>query len=294
MLTKAMAFWRQEKPFHPPSPADEEVPSIVRGSWDKCAACGNLVPASEAVQNLRVCHQCHHHHPLPTAERIAAMLDKDSWKECDLDLKSGDPLHFHDVVSYRHRLEKAQKLLGTRDGFAAGMGQMGGQVVSVGFFVFEFMGGSMGSLVGEKVCRVFERAVERQVPAVIFSASGGARMQEGPLSLMQLVRTTAARKRLRAARLPYISVCLHPTTGGVAASFAMLGDVILTEPGALIGFAGPRVIRQTIGHDLPAGFQSAEFLLEHGMVDRIIHRHELREMIIRLLRMLYSSRKSSS
>ena len=284
-----MAWWRRKKePIERTSVEQKQSPKV--GLWSKCDACGEITFTDELIANLRVCPVCGHHHAMPTKERIAAMLDPGSWQELDTELRSGDPLGFRDSVPYRERVQKAVKGAGPGDAFASGLGAIDGVAASVGFFVFEFMGGSMGSVVGEKVTRVFERAVERRLPAVIFSASGGARMQEGILSLMQLAKTVAARGRLRDAGLPFISVCLHPTTGGVAASFAMLGDVILAEPKALVGFAGPRVIQQTIGQELPQGFQRAEFLIEHGMLDRIVGRLEMREHIGLLLRLLRPER----
>ncbi|MEZ4450034.1 MAG: acetyl-CoA carboxylase, carboxyltransferase subunit beta [Nannocystaceae bacterium] len=285
-----MAWWRRKKEPLERSTAEQKV-SLPKGLWSKCDACGEITYTDELVQNLRVCPLCGHHHAMPTSERIAAMLDPGSWEELDLELRSGDPLSFRDQAPYRDRIVKAMRNAGPGDAFASGLGAFDGVPASVGFFVFEFMGGSMGSVVGEKVARVFERAVQRGLPAVIFSASGGARMQEGILSLMQMAKTVAARGRLRDAGLPYLSVCLHPTTGGVAASFAMLGDVIVAEPRALVGFAGPRVIQQTIGQELPAGFQRAEFLLEHGMLDRIVGRLELREHLGVLLRLLTEGRR---
>ena len=278
-----MAWWRRKK--QAVGPSDGKV-SVPRGLWTKCDGCGEITFTAELVQNLRVCPVCGQHHVLPTRERIAAMLDPDTWEPMDHELRSGDPLHFHDQAPYKDRIAKAEHTVGPGDAFTAGLGSIAGVPVSVGFFVFEFMGGSMGSVVGEKVTRVFERARERKIPAVVFSASGGARMQEGILSLMQMAKTSAARGRLREAGVPYISVCLHPTTGGVAASFAMLGDITIAEPRALVGFAGPRVVQQTIGQELPAGFQRAEFLLEHGMIDRIVSRLEMREQLGLMLRLL--------
>src|SRR5690606_27365495 len=230
-----MGGWRRKKQALEQTSESHKV-SVPRGLWTKCDACGEITYTAEFVQNLRVCPVCGHHHVMPTRERIAAMLDPDSWPPLDLDLRSGDPLGFHDQAAYRDRVAKADRTAGACDAFTAGFGAIDGLDVSAGFFVFEYMGGSMGSVVGEKVTRVFERATERKIPAVIFSASGGARMQEGILSLMQMAKTSAARGRLRAAGIPYISVCLHPTTGGVAASFAMLGDIIVAEPRALVGF----------------------------------------------------------
>jgi acetyl-CoA carboxylase carboxyl transferase subunit beta len=254
--------------------------------WSKCESCGEITYTDELVQNLRVCPVCGHHATMPTAERIASMLDPGTWQEHDTELRSGDPLGFFDSAHYKDRIVKAVKQSGSTEAFRSGIAEIEGVPVSVGFFAFEFMGGSMGSVVGEKVTRVFERATDLGRPAIVFSASGGARMQEGVLSLMQMAKTSAARARLRSAKLPYVSVVLHPTTGGVAASFAMLGDIILAEPRSLVGFAGPRVIQQTIGQELPKGFQRAEFLLEHGMIDRIVSRLEMRESIGSLLRLL--------
>jgi acetyl-CoA carboxylase carboxyl transferase subunit beta len=280
-----MAWWSRKKEPLEKQSAEGKV-SVPKGLWSKCEGCGEITYTDELIENLRVCPVCGHHAPMPTQERIRAMLDEGSFVEMDASLTSGDPLGFVDQSPYRDRLVKAVRQSGATEAFIDGMGSIGGVEVSVGFFAFEFMGGSMGSVVGEKVARVFEHALERHVPAVVFSASGGARMQEGVLSLMQMAKTSATRARLRRAGLPYISVVLHPTTGGVAASFAMLGDLIIAEPRALVGFAGPRVIQQTIGQELPKGFQRAEFLLEHGMVDRIVPRLELREQLGSMLRLL--------
>ncbi len=280
-----MAWWRRKKdPLERPQPGGKV--SVPVGLWTKCESCGEITYTDELIQNLRVCPVCGHHHIMPTEERITSIVDEGSWTELDLEIGPGDPLGFVDEKSYRKRIDAAVAKVGRTDAFVSGMGQIDGLDASLGFFAFEFMGGSMGSVVGEKVTRVFERALERRTPALVFSASGGARMQEGILSLMQMAKTSAARARLREAGLPYISILLHPTTGGVAASFAFLGDLILAEPKALIGFAGPRVIQQTIGQELPEGFQRSEFLLEHGMIDRIVSRLELREQLAALLRLL--------
>lgn len=283
-----MAWWRR-KHESVEKPMGEDKVSVPAGLWSKCLECGEITYTEELIENLRVCPECGFHQPMPTHERIAAMLDPGSWEEHDHDLVSVDPLGFVDQKPYRARLDAAVRKTSRPDAFVSGSGQMGKIPVSVGFFAFEFMGGSMGSVVGERCTRVFERALERRCPAVVFSASGGARMQEGILSLMQMAKTSAARARLREAGLPYISVLLHPTTGGVAASFAFLGDIIIAEPKALIGFAGPRVIQQTIGQELPEGFQRSEFLIEHGMVDRIVSRLELRDELARMLRLLGSA-----
>lgn len=215
---------------------------------------------------------------------MALVMDEGSFVEADVHLRSNDPLGFRvDRKRYRDQVQSATKKSGSPSAYRYGAATISGYPVAIGFFIFEFMGGSMGSVVGEKITRQFERALETGNPAIVFSASGGARMQEGVLSLMQMAKTSAARSRLREARIPYISVLLDPTTGGVAASMAMLGDMIITEPNALIGFAGPRVIEQTIRQQLPPGFQRSEFLLEHGMVDMIVQRDEMKNRLTRIL-----------
>ena len=264
----------------------EEKRSVPVGVFTKCPGCRAALLTADLEKNDNVCPQCDHHFPLPAARRLELVLDPGSFDEADASIESLDPLGFRDSKRYSERLRSAKRSAGAADAVRAGGGRIDGQPVEVGVFVFEFMGGSMGSVVGEKVTRVFERALERRVPAIVFSASGGARMQEGVLSLMQMAKTSAALGRLREAGLPYLSVLLHPTTGGVAASFAMLGDVILAEPKALIGFAGARVIQNTIRQRLPPGFQRAEFLLEHGFLDYIAHRREMRDTLARLCRML--------
>jgi acetyl-CoA carboxylase carboxyl transferase subunit beta len=222
---------------------------------------------------------------MPTEARIQLICDGGAWHEHDRDLESGDPLGFRvDGKRYADQVKGTTRKVGVGDAYRAGTASLGGIEVEVGFFVFEFMGGSMGSVVGEKIARQFERAVAARRPAVLFTASGGARMQEGVLSLMQMAKTSASRSKLREAHVPYIAVLLHPTTGGVAASVAMLGDVILAEPDALIGFAGPRVIEQTIRQQLPPGFQRSEFLLDHGMIDIVVSRKDLKATLERTLR----------
>ena len=265
---------------------ERERPSRMRGLWAKCEQCSEIIYREEIEKNLNVCPHCGHHMPWPARARLQATLDPDSFEEFDKNLEPQDPLGFVDSKKYRERLKATRKSLGENDAFVSGVGRIDGRRISVGCFLFEFMGGSMGSVVGEKVARVFERAVELECPAVIFSASGGARMQEGIYSLMQMAKTSAALARFRDIRKPYISVLLHPTTGGVAASFSWLGDVVLAEPKALIGFAGPRVIEQTIRQKLPEGFQRSEFLLEHGMLDAIVHRKDLRARLGQLLGLL--------
>jgi acetyl-CoA carboxylase carboxyl transferase subunit beta len=280
------AWWSKTKDKKKPDEAVKTKRSVPGGLFQKCEDCGATVETDRVKAARWTCPQCGFHFVLPTEDRIKLVVDEGSFVEEDLRIQPEDPLKFSDSKRYSDRLRSAQKQVGTADAFREGLATIDGRTVSIGFFVFEFMGGSMGSVVGEKITRLFERALAERCPAVIFNASGGARMQEGILSLMQMAKTTAALARLKEAGLPYISVLLHPTTGGVAASFAMLGDVILAEPKALIGFAGPRVIEQTIRQKLPEGFQRSEFLLEHGMVDVIVKRHELKATLGRLVELL--------
>jgi acetyl-CoA carboxylase carboxyl transferase subunit beta len=281
-----MGAWFSKKPKilqTDPNEADLKPASRMEGLWVKCDACGEILYRADLEKQLNVCPACAHHMAFPARARLQALLDPGSFEEHDEDLEPLDPLGFSDSKKYRDRLKATRKNLGEYDAFVGGMGRLDGETVSVGCFVFEFMGGSMGSVVGEKVTRVFERAYEHKCPAIVFHASGGARMQEGIFSLMQMAKTSAAISRFREVKKPYISVMLHPTTGGVAASFAWLGDVILAEPKALIGFAGPRVIESTIRQKLPEGFQRSEFLLEHGMIDAIVSRKDLRPKLSQLI-----------
>jgi acetyl-CoA carboxylase carboxyl transferase subunit beta len=264
----------------PPEPAKGE------GIWEKCDGCGEVIYKADWEANWNVCPKCGHHDMLPVRRRFDMLLDPGTFEELDTELTPQDPLGFVDAKKYRDRLKSTFKNTGMRDAFISGVGAIGGKPVSIGSFAFEFMGGSMGSVVGEKVARVIDRAFERRIACIVFSSTGGARMQEGIFSLMQMAKTSAALNRFRAVRKPYISVMLHPTTGGVAASFAWLGDVVIAEPKALIGFAGPRVIEQTIREKLPPGFQRSEFLLEHGMIDAIVPRLEMRERLAQLLGLL--------
>jgi len=274
-----MAWWSRTQGL-----AEQPKKSVPKGIWTKCERCSATLYEADLDANLKVCSQCDHHFRMPTEARIEMICDA-PWQEHDRSLESGDPLGFRvDGKRYADQIKGTPRKVGAGDAYRAGTATIGGIPVEVGFFVFEFMGGSMGSVVGEKIARQFERAVANRRPAVLFTASGGARMQEGVLSLMQMAKTSAARSRLREARVPYIAVLLHPTTGGVAASVAMLGDLILAEPDALIGFAGPRVIEQTIRQQLPPGFQRSEFLLEHGMVDMVVPRKDLKATLERTLR----------
>jgi acetyl-CoA carboxylase carboxyl transferase subunit beta len=274
-----MAWWSRKKGLKA-----EQKKSVPKGLWVKCESCSQLLFEGELEENFQVCPKCGFHMRMPTAARMALVLDEDTFVESDAGLESSDPLDFRiDGVRYRDSLKASAKKAGPADAYVSGTATIKGHPVEVGFFAFEFMGGSMGSVVGEKIARQFERSFESRRPSIVFSASGGARMQEGVLSLMQMAKTSAARSRLRESSIPYISVLLHPTTGGVAASFAMLGDVIIAEPNALIGFAGPRVIEQTIRQQLPEGFQRSEFLLDHGMLDQIVERKNLKSTLGRML-----------
>ncbi len=250
------------------------------GLWQKCPRCGKLIYRKELERNLKVCPKCAYHHRLSAEERLAVTLDEDSFEEFDGGVASTDPLEF---AAYPDKLADAQRKTGLMEAILTGEGVIDGRRAVVGALDFYFMGGSMGSAVGEKFTRAAERARERRLPLVMFSASGGARMQEGVLSLMQLAKTSAAVGRLHEAGLPYLSVMCDPTTGGVTASFAFLGDLIMAEPGALIGFAGRRVIEQTIRRKLPDDFQTAEFCLQRGLIDMVVPRADLRPLLGRLL-----------
>ena len=268
---------------NPPTVEAAEKKTLGRGVFRRCDNCGETLKAREFTDNLEVCPACGHHFRLSAEGWVEILLDPGSFEEHDATLASADPLGFVDSKPYPERVRASRRKSGVDDAFLAGSGRLLGRPVQLGVFIYRFMGGSMGSVVGEKITRMFERATERGEPAILLSASGGARMQEGALALMQMAKSVAALGRLRRAGLPFVSVLLNPTTGGVAASFAFLGDVNLAEPRALIGFAGPRVIEQTIRQKLPEGFQRAEFLLEHGMIDRIAPRPEMRATIARAL-----------
>jgi acetyl-CoA carboxylase carboxyl transferase subunit beta len=260
-----------------------EKRTIGKGVFRKCEGCDQTVTAEQMVANFEVCPLCSHHHKLGADRWRDLLLDDGKLDEWDAHLEPTDPLTFTDGKSYPERVAAAQKSSKAKEAIEIGRAAIEGHLVAYGAFLFAFMGGSMGSVVGEKVTRLFERAVDQRLPVVLLHASGGARMQEGILSLMQMAKGVAARERLRDARLPFISVLLHPTTGGVAASFALLGDVNMAEPKALIGFAGPRVIESTIRQTLPEGFQRSEFLLAHGMVDCIESRLGMRATLGRLV-----------
>ncbi|MBI3753559.1 MAG: acetyl-CoA carboxylase carboxyltransferase subunit beta [Deltaproteobacteria bacterium] len=259
---------------------------VPRGLWIKCESCGEIIYKKEIEKNLDVCPKCNYHFRISSQKRLAITFDEGSFIEFDAGLEPVDALDFKDAKRYRDRLRTAQKALPRKDALVCGQGLINGQKAMAAIFEFEFMGGSMGSVVGEKIARLIEKAMDNGCGVVILSSSGGARMQEGIFSLMQMAKTCAALGRFRKAGLPYISVLLDPTMGGVTASFAMLGDIIIAEPKALIGFAGPRVIEQTIRQKLPEGFQRAEYLLEHGVIDMIVERKNMKDTLGKLLKML--------
>ena len=260
--------------------------NVPEGLWEKCEKCGAVLYGPELERNLEVCPKCSHHRPIGARSRLVSFLDPGSTTEIAAELAPTDPLKFRDSKKYVDRIKASQKAVGEKDAMVVMRGSLKGQGVVAAAFEFRYMGGSMGSVVGEKFARAAELALADKVPLVCFTASGGARMQEGLFSLMQMAKTSAALARLRAAGVPYIVVLTHPTTGGVSASLAMLGDINVAEPYALIGFAGPRVIEQTVRETLPEGFQRSEFLVEHGAVDMIVDRRELRDKIAALLALL--------
>ncbi len=259
---------------------------VPEGLWEKCDGCGAVLYGPELENNLMVCPKCSHHHGIRARKRLAALFDPGSMIELHAELEPVDVLKFKDTKKYKDRIVASQKQTGEKDALIAMRGRVKGNALAACAFEFSFMGGSMGSVVGEKFTRTAELALAERMPMVCFSATGGARMQEGLFSLMQMAKTSAALARLRAASLPFISVLTHPTTGGVSASFAMLGDVNIGEPKALIGFAGPRVIEQTVRETLPEGFQRSEFLLEHGAIDMIVDRREMRDRLADLFALM--------
>ncbi|HAR62518.1 MAG: acetyl-CoA carboxylase carboxyl transferase subunit beta [Candidatus Margulisiibacteriota bacterium] len=262
---------------------EREKLDIPGDLWIKCFKCGEVLFNKSLDENSKVCPSCNHHFRLSCAERLEITIDEGTFKEINRNLTPIDFLKFTDSKKYEDRIELARKRSGINDALISGTARINGIEAVLCIMDFSFMGGSMGSVVGEKIARAAEEAIKRKLPLIIMSSSGGARMQEGILSLMQMAKTSAAIKKLSEKKLMYISVLLDPTTGGTTASFAMLGDVNISEPGALIGFAGPRVIEQTIRQKLPKGFQRAEYLLEHGMVDIVVHRKEMKETLAKLL-----------
>lgn len=278
-----MSWFRRKDPKIVEQPNDEERKVKTEGIFVKCPECEEPLYKAELKESLQVCSNCDYHFRFSARERLGTLFDDGAYEKLDEEITSADPLEFVDSKPYKDRIEEAKRKSGLPEAIVSGTGKVGGHLVYAGAMDMSFIGGSMGSAVGEKITRLIERALENRGAVIIFAASGGARMQEGTISLMQMAKISAALARLHDARLPYISVLTDPTTGGVTASFAMLGDVNIAEPKALIGFAGPRVIEQTIRQKLPKGFQRSEFLLEHGMLDMVVDRREMRSTLIRLL-----------
>ena len=278
-----MAFFKKDNPAEEPADAKK---IRTEGLWIKCDGCKQIIWKKDLDTNLQVCPKCGHHFKIDAATRLAQLLDDGQWTERDSALASSDPLQFVDQKPYAERLETTRAATGLNDAVITAEGKLDGRGVIVCSMEYRFIGGSMGAVVGEKITRAIERAIETRQPLVIVSASGGARMMEGAVSLMQMAKISCALARLDEARVPFISVLTDPTTGGVTASFAMLGDLNIGEPNALIGFAGPRVIEQTVREKLPEGFQRAEFLLEKGAIDLIVDRRSLRDQIASLVTLL--------
>jgi acetyl-CoA carboxylase carboxyl transferase subunit beta len=275
-----MAWFRRQSSTLAPKPAESRVPE---GVWVKCGSCKEILYRRDVLKNLSVCPRCAFHFRIGARERLDMLFDG-AWEEFDAGLVSSDPLGFQDKRPYADRLRAGKAKTNAYDALVSSIGEMGGRRAIIGAMEYAFIGGSMGVVVGEKVTRCIERALEETLPLVIISCSGGARMMEGTLSLMQMAKISAALARLHDARLPFVSLLTDPTTGGVTASYAMLGDLNIAEPGALIGFAGPRVIEQTIRQKLPEGFQRSEFLVEHGMLDMVVDRREMKDTLVRCLR----------
>jgi acetyl-CoA carboxylase carboxyl transferase subunit beta len=275
-----MSWFRRE-----PTPlvAGEQESRVPEGLWIKCGSCKEIIYRKEVVKNQHVCPKCSFHFRISARQRLTLLFDE-AWVEFDQDLQSSDPLQFVDTKSYAARLKDGLARTGARDALISAVGKAGGIPTIIAAMEYAFIGGSMGVVVGEKVARAVEKAVHERLPLIIISCSGGARMMEGALSLMQMAKISAALAHLDEAGIPFVSVLTDPTTGGVTASYAMLGDLIIAEPGALIGFAGPRVIEQTIRQKLPPGFQRSEFLLKHGMVDMVVDRRDLKATLVRSLR----------
>ncbi len=275
-----MAWFKRTKSNIESSTQKKEIPD---GMWTKCEKCNEIIHKKQLEQHAYTCPKCNYHFRIGSAEYIQILLDEKSFREMDKKMMSADPLNFVDTKEYKKRIKDVIKQTGLYDAVRTGTGKINGHNVVIAIMDFAFIGGSMGSVVGEKIARAIHKSIKTKYPLIIISRSGGARMMEGALSLMQLAKTCGMLTRLSEAKVPYISVLTDPTTGGTTASYGMLGDINIAEPGALIGFAGPRVIRQATGKDLPPGFQTAEFLLEKGFIDLICHRKELREKLTQLI-----------
>jgi len=287
-----LAWFKKEKT--PKQPLEEKTVRIPGGLWVKCDYCKEIIYKKEVIRNAQVCPKCNYHFRIGAKERLTSLFDNGLYEEVDRSIQPTDPLGFKDTKAYKDRLKAYQEATGVKDAVITGVGRVGGIPTVIAAMEYSFMGGSMGSVVGEKIARAAERALEESKALIVVSASGGARMQEGALSLMQMAKISSVLKRLDEAGLPYISILTDPTTGGVTASFAMLGDLNIAEPRALIGFAGPRVIEQTIREKLPEGFQRAEFLLEKGMLDIVVDRVNLTDTVARSLQMLMGERREES
>jgi acetyl-CoA carboxylase carboxyl transferase subunit beta len=278
-----MAWFKRSKENISPDSQKKDLPD---GLWEKCPGCGEIIHKKQLESNLWTCLKCGYHFRIGSKEYIEILIDKGSFKEIDKKMRSADPLEFEDTKKYTDRIQETIKKLGLNDAVKTGTGKINSMDVAFACMDFKFIGGSMGSVVGEKIARLIDRAYKNKIPLIIVSTSGGARMMEGAFSLMQMAKTSARLARLAEAKIPFISVMVDPTTGGTTASYAMLGDVHIAEPQALIGFAGPRVIKQTIGKDLPKGFQRSEFLLEQGFIDIVSPRKDLKNNIYTVLSLM--------
>ncbi len=278
-----MPWFRRSKEKISPDSQKKDLPD---GLWEKCPGCGEIIHTRQLESDLWTCLKCDYHFRIGSDEYIQLLLDEGSFKEMHKKMRSADPLKFVDTKKYKDRISTTVKKIGLNDAIKIGTGKLNGKTVAFGCMDFKFIGGSMGSVVGEKVARIIDKAYKDKIPLIIISQSGGARMMEGAYSLMQLAKTSARLTRLADAKVPYISILTDPTTGGTTASYAMLGDINIAEPKALIGFAGPRVIKETIGKDLPKGFQRSEFLVNKGFIDKVVPRTELKEKIAKLIDLL--------
>lgn len=279
-------FKRKDKKVVTETKDKKEIPE---GLWYKCPKCKVVTSTDEHQENLCVCHNCNHHERVNSKEYFALLFDEGKYTELDAKMTSGDPLKFEDTKKYTDRLEATKKKTGINDAVTTGYGKLNGMDISIACMNFNFIGGSMGSVVGEKIARAIKHSIDKEIPFMMISKSGGARMMEAAFSLMQMAKTSARLSQLSEKGIPYISMLTDPTTGGITASFAMLGDINIAEPGALIGFAGPRVVKETIGKDLPEGFQTSEFVQEHGFLDFIVERKDLKEKVAQFMRMTYYS-----
>lgn len=277
-------FKRKDKKVVTETKDKKEIPE---GLWYKCPKCKVVVSSADHQENLWVCHNCNHHERVNSNEYFSILFDNNKFVELDANMSSGDPLKFEDTKKYTDRLKATTKKTGIKDAVTTAYGKLNGMDITIACMNFNFIGGSMGSVVGEKIARAIKHSIDNEIPFMMISKSGGARMMEAAFSLMQMAKTSARLSQLAEKKIPYISMLTDPTTGGITASFAMLGDINIAEPGALIGFAGPRVVKETIGKDLPEGFQTSEFVKEHGFLDFIVERKDLKEKVAHFLKMTY-------